>query len=617
MKKTEKIILTHLPPASVMYPSPALSILKSFMNTNGFDTEIQYWNFALNGIISGDRETELEDIEMDLMPFYGIMADRYQDNEASEKIQAFLHEVKPFLLMENPDRHKTYLEEIKKTVLERINMELDRIDFSEVLLFGVSYRLHQLIPAAIVAREIKKRSPLTKIVIGGLGTRQSAEEVMQIVPDFDFAIWGEGEYPLLDLARTLEKGTDDFSEVARLIHRKNSELVISTNNKSQYLDFDSYILPDYDDYFPLMDQIQKKDEIFYPINSVRSCYWKKCRFCNYNTGYKYRERTPESVVHEIKHFYENHGIRKFYFVDNDLVGTSIDRFDRLLDAIADFRKTHHAEFSMWGEMIPNRDMNAQMISKLTDAGFDSVFIGYEGISDSLLKKMRKNNDFALNLFMVKNALKNDVQIMANLIRDIPDETRQDVLESIRNLHFLRFFYHHYTKNFQHNLGTFTLYKEASYYSSVDTEDIRDHHVSCNYHYIPREFISRNTTLFGFQRSSLRHRFEWNHFSHAEDFYRENKFTYTIEKSDGMFLYREFLNNEQYNEILFDQPEYVDVLKICSAKVCGLEELHQQIVDKYPQVHQDKLKEIIQELSAEYLLYHNREMTSICSLVTLE
>lgn len=45
-----KIILNWMPPAMIELPSPAMSILKRYLENHGLDVEIIYWNLLLHDL---------------------------------------------------------------------------------------------------------------------------------------------------------------------------------------------------------------------------------------------------------------------------------------------------------------------------------------------------------------------------------------------------------------------------------------------------------------------------------------------------------------------------------------------------------------------------------------
>ena len=180
------------------------------------------------------------------------------------------------------------------------------------------------------AEEIKKIAPNVKIIVGGFSSDNSAKEAMNMCSYFDFVTWGEGEYPLLELYEQVRKESPDFKIVPRLAYREAEELRQSSTDKSDYLDFENYIFPDYDDFINNYPYPEHTDNINIPINTIRSCHWRKCNFCDFNKGYKLRIRSPECIVNEIEHITNEYGLTTFSFVDSDTFG-SLEHFNKLLD----------------------------------------------------------------------------------------------------------------------------------------------------------------------------------------------------------------------------------------------------------------------------------------------
>ncbi|MDB4335169.1 cobalamin B12-binding domain-containing protein, partial [bacterium] len=276
-----KILLNCLPPADIHTPSISLSILKKFMSQNGVKTDIKYWNFILSPMLD---YSDSEDTEVRLLPFLSILNDRNNSDKGNKRILSFLQKLQPNYKTYGPDYYNEFLNESKADILQTINDELRKIDFSEIQIFGISAKYNQWIPGILLAEAVKKIAPHVKVFVGGFGNAKVAKEAMQICPHFDMATWGEGEYPLLQLQTELEKETPDFGYVSRLLYRQDDTLVKSPINKSEYLDFKNYPFPDYSDFvknYPYPDDLE---QVSIPINTIRSCHWLKCKFCDFNEG---------------------------------------------------------------------------------------------------------------------------------------------------------------------------------------------------------------------------------------------------------------------------------------------------------------------------------------------
>jgi len=263
-----KILLNCLPPADIHNPSISLSILKKFMLNNEVETEVKYWNFSLS--VMSDY-IDSEDTEIRLLPFLSILNDRDNNIQGNKRITSLLQKLQPSFKISNPDYYTEFLQEKKDEIFEIIQQELKNIDFSEISLWGITAKYNQWIPGMILAEEIKKIAPDVKIIVGGFGSDNMAREALKTCDFFDFATWGEGEFPLLELSEQLKNQTPNLSLVPRLMYRDEEGLRQSAINKSEYLNFDQYIYPDYDDFFDQYPYPDDTDKINIPINTIRSC----------------------------------------------------------------------------------------------------------------------------------------------------------------------------------------------------------------------------------------------------------------------------------------------------------------------------------------------------------
>ena len=612
MKK--KILLNCLPPADVNNPSISLSILKKFMVNRGFVTEIKYWNFLLS--LMSDY-ADIEDTEIRLLPFLSILNDRNKNTKGNNRIISLLQKLQPEFKINNPNYYLDILQEQKEKISEIIKQEIENIDFSEILLFGITAKYNQWLPGMILSEEIKKIAPDVKIIVGGFGSENSAKEAMKLCSYFDFANWGEGEYPLLELSEQLRKETPDFKIVPRLIYRESRELMQSSTNKSNYLDFENYIYPDYDDFINNYPYPEEMENINIPINTIRSCHWRKCKFCDFNKGYKLRVRSPECIVNEIEHITNEYGLTTFSFVDSDTFG-SLEHFEKLIDLIIELKYKNEEDYKFWAEIIPNAKFTARLMEKMAIAGFKNIFIGYDAISDTLLKKMNKSNSFSDNILFVKHSLKNGISPIVNVIRHVPEETEEDVQECINNLHYLRFFYNNSIVSFSHIYVNLVLSSMTKYYSLMSNEE-RMKYDCDNLTYLLPDYFSNNENrfhLFRYEKNKQDNLKEWNKLIEIENYYKNNKFSYKIQENKGIFYYTEYCNDTEIENIVFGETEYGYILKTLDDRICTFKEVYSEMLKIYPEISEDRVKEILMNLKEAYLIYCNTEFSNIVSVIAL-
>lgn len=169
------------------------------------------------------------------------------------------------------------------------------------------------------AKIIKESSPETKIC--GIGTLVSAlpEEALKNIY-FDFVVRREPEETVLELAKLLSKNCnpslEDLGKVKGLSFRMNGK--IFHNELRPFLEnLDE--LP-----FPARDIFDKEKyvepqtgEPYTVIRNSRGCPFQ-CTFCTVGSYYgnKWRSRSVENILEEIKEVVEKHGIRNIMFLSD-------------------------------------------------------------------------------------------------------------------------------------------------------------------------------------------------------------------------------------------------------------------------------------------------------------
>jgi radical SAM superfamily enzyme YgiQ (UPF0313 family) len=610
-----KILLNCLPPVDIHSPSISLSILKKFMVNHGFETKIKYWNFSLSLM---SEYFESEDTEIRLLPFLSILNDRAKNTKGNNRIISLLQKLQASFKINHPNYYSELLEDKKDKIFKIIQQEIKEIDTSEISLFGISAKYNQWIPAIILAEEIKKVAPNVKIIVGGFGSDNAALEAMKICPYFDFVNWGEGEYPLLKISEQIKSKTPDFSMVPRLMYREDEEIKQSATNKSEYLDFENYIYPDYDDYIDNYPDEEDIDKINIPINTTRSCHWNKCKFCDFNKGYKLRMRSPECIINEIEHLTNEYGHTTFSFVDSDTFG-SLEHFEKLLDLIIDLKYKNEEDYMFWAEIIPNAMFTAKLMEKMAIAGFKNIFIGYDAISDTLLKKMNKSNSFSDNIFFVKHSLKNGISPIVNVIKHVPGEKEEDIQECIDNLHFLRFYYNNSIVSFSHIYVSLVLSSMTKYYKLMSNEERHKYNKDDSSYLMPDYFSNHEDRfhLFRYEKDVKSNAEEWEKLMDIENYYKNNKFSYKIQENNGRVYYTEYCNDTEIENIVFGELEYDAILNILEDKVYSFTELHSAMTKIHPKISKAKVKVIMSNLKEAYLIYFNTDFSNIVSVIGLK
>jgi len=85
--------------------------------------------------------------------------------------------------------------------------------------------------AAAISRKIKKELPDTIVIVGGPHVSSMGKETIGRFEEFDYAVNGEGEKPLVELLAALDAGTS-LMQVPSIIFKKHSFVHVTPGNAS-------------------------------------------------------------------------------------------------------------------------------------------------------------------------------------------------------------------------------------------------------------------------------------------------------------------------------------------------------------------------------------------------
>jgi ribosomal peptide maturation radical SAM protein 1 len=309
---------------------------------------------------------------------------------------------------------------------------LAQLDFSDCSLVGFTICFTQLPPALLAAGRIKKKYPQIPIVLGGSTcSPRIGSSLLRVFPAIDFIINGEGEQPLLRLCRYLSGKRKhpghnvQYRETGNDRPQKESEGGIQ-NDEIQNLDL--LPLPDYDDYFLELKNSGLSFIPLLPLEFSRGCWWNRCTFCNLNLQWcGYRNKSSTRVLQEVDQLVAKYRCLDFAFTDNSLPPKEADRF------FAATRKMGK-DLRFFGEIRTLNNPEKYILYR--EGGLNSVQVGIESFSNSLLKRMQKGVTVMDNIAAMKYAVEAGIKLDGNLILEFPGSTEKEVEETLHVLDFV-------------------------------------------------------------------------------------------------------------------------------------------------------------------------------------
>lgn len=592
------MILHCTPPYAQDVPNAALGYLKGFLQAKGISIKNVYWNLVLS--------REITDFQKKLETYTGIESESSID---AVTVYIWKHLTTPTgkktpldLLFSSIFSHDQLSEEVH-SVKDKIDWYILENNLHKGSLAGFTSKTYQWLMNSYIIGRLKEMNPDITIVVGGITNEEQGRTFMKVFSHADYAIYGGGEYPLSYLARAIEEGTD-IAHVPNLIYRDGTH-IFSTGKFTEPPPLDDYPFADHSDYFETFQQfISAPLNVSIPIWGSRSCPWNKCRFCVLNEEYTYCARSPENIVAEIEYQSEKYDCDTFVFVDTEVPGNK-KRFRTLLTSLVEASANRKKPFHLAVAVSPVF-IDSETAQYMRAVSFSPIEAGFEAVTDSLLEKMRKRHRFAHNIQALKMGNHYGLAIEGlNIIRGIPTETKDDVLESCENLKFLRFLLNRY----KFRLTLLGLYKGSPFFKEMSEEKRR----ALKYDRIWEEIAPLNIIaqsdrfeFFGFPPERSDHFPLWNDFAAIMESYKQQNRSYTwTEYKDGSFI--EEKGPEVYRYVL-DRDE-TDILIFCDS-IRTFSEVRQQV----PHLREDTLREILSSLKECGLLYYDNGINTIISVV---
>ena len=180
---------------------------------------------------------------------------------------------------------------------------------------------------------MKAAMPSVPIVLGGPHPTMFPEAVAA-TPGVDFVVCGEGEETLMELVAALQSGASDFSGIPGLAYARDGKSV-RTPERPLIHDLDALPMPARHllelDKYPL---VAPNGEKMLTVLSSRGCPFN-CSYCFKGiVGRTYRQRSPESILDELRLLRSQYSARNIYFID-DLFTINTKRLMAISQMIVD------------------------------------------------------------------------------------------------------------------------------------------------------------------------------------------------------------------------------------------------------------------------------------------
>lgn len=332
-----------------------------------------------------------------------------------------------------------------------------------------------------LSKAIKKKLPKIPIIVGG--PYASACPKRALSEAVDYVIIGEGEIPLEKL---LSGGKPEgirgfgFKQNNRMIENGMAECITNLD----LIPFPDREVLHYKEILSSLEKpkVRKGTEIIeieergFPILTSRGCPYD-CHFCSIHhiNGYKWRFRSPENVLKEIKETVQKYDLNAITFQD-DMLTADIQRFNKILDGLLALKKGMMPNLS-WS--CPNGirvdHLNEEIIQKIKESGCTSLVLGVQSGDPDMLQIMNTKLDLSKVEETVRLCKKYNIPTAGFLVFGYPGESRASFFKTLK---YARGLYKAGMEEFRINIARaylntkmYELCKEKNYFIVKDIENL--------------------------------------------------------------------------------------------------------------------------------------------------
>ncbi|MBN1591924.1 MAG: radical SAM protein [Candidatus Coatesbacteria bacterium] len=358
------------------------------------------------GVRAGSRWPHFERDDTDYMPFPFFLA------YSAAVLEREGHEVKLVDGIAEGISNDEFLKRVKEFSPELVILEISTISIDVDL---------------ACAKSVRELCPDAKIAFCGVHTEMFDPAFLENHDCVDFAMKGEYEYTVRDLAAALKEGKSP-DDVAGLLFRSNGKVVF-TGDRPLIENIDELPWPARH-HLPMDRYCDTPGEIPRPSVQMwasRGCPYG-CVYCAWPQimygGSKYRVRSPIDVVDEMEHLIKEEGFKSVYF-DDDTFNIGKERILKICSEIKRRRMK-----VPWAIMARADTMDEEMLRALEGAGLEALKYGVENATQEIVNNSGKALKLEKVQEMVKLTKSMGIWVHLTFMFGLPGETKETMDKTI-------------------------------------------------------------------------------------------------------------------------------------------------------------------------------------------
>jgi len=292
----------------------------------------------------------------------------------------------------------------------------DRLARDEPDFLGLSLYLWNLERSLHLAREVKRRSPRTRVLIGGPEVSPDNGFLLEQA-GFDLAVSGEGEEALPEVLDRLLAGRDAAGLEGVAVRTAAGLGPFGPPRAAR---------------FPLASYGSPYLEGLVPVEAERSAYVEgargcrsRCTFCFYPKVQSALRLLDPAQVEAVVRGLGERGARELSFLDPTF--NHRPDFEAVLEALG--RANPERAMSFFAEVRPE-GLSAAHAALLKRVGFDRLELGLQSVSARTLKRVQRGGNPAMVAAAAKLLREEGIDLLVDLIVGLPGDEPDDVARGV-------------------------------------------------------------------------------------------------------------------------------------------------------------------------------------------
>lgn len=305
----------------------------------------------------------------------------------------------------------------------------DELDAFHPDLVGFSVVTPAMPETITLSEEIRRRlGDDVLLLAGGIHPTVMPERTLEEAPALDAVAIGEGEDTLCEIAdRGLKR------DVAGLILR-DGDGFFHTPPRQRREDLDSFSPIPYDRLYDMTHysesdpwRIRWLHLRSLNLRTSRGCT-NRCRFCagHLLAGIGIRLHSPDYVIDQIERTIDTYSLDAVLFEDETLGADT----ERLVEICRRIRNRGWEKRIKWTGCLRVDQAEPELLTEMQRSGCIQIEYGFESGSARMLKKLGKGADVEQNERAIRMTREHGIRVFANIMIGLPDETEEDLDETI-------------------------------------------------------------------------------------------------------------------------------------------------------------------------------------------